>query len=108
MNSEVLEKSDLKIGERYFKVELPCHSYQWIEILGYDETTGEYNYANVAKRYTGKIELYDTHLKSNFDKYFGETRERNQRMFRDEEEAKMYHQMMNGSAYNTLMRNIYK
>lgn len=101
----VQNKSDLKVGERYHKVELPCAFTQWIEITGYNEETGEYNYANVAKRYTGKIELYDTHMKSTFDDFFPPTRKRNQMFFTgdDEEGARNYHECNNTEAFNKMM-----
>lgn len=101
----VENKSDLKIGERYYMVQLPCAFIIWIEVTGFNEDTGEYNFAHVAKRASGKIELYDTFLKSNFDDYFPPSRVRNQLFFTgdDETSAKEYHKNGNSEAFNSMM-----
>ncbi len=101
----VENKSDLKVGERYHQVELPCAFTIWIEITGYDEKTGIYSYAHVAKRHTEKIELYDTFLKSNFDDYFSPTRKRHQVFFTDDDKegAKAYHERLNEFSFNTII-----
>jgi len=102
---ELTEKSQLKVGERYHVVELPCHSYRWIEITAINKggKDGVFGYANVAKRHTGKIELYDTFLESTFDDYFDPTRQRAQTIFTEEGEAKAYHELMNVGAFNMMM-----
>lgn len=101
----VENKSDLKVGERYHKVELPCATIGWIEIIGYNEETGKYNYANVAKRAWGAVELYDTFLKSTFDDYFPPTRKRQQVFFTDDDKegAIDYHENRNAGAFNKMM-----
>ena len=95
MSTELHSKDELKVGEKYFRVELPCHAPQWIQITSKNED-GSFGYANAAKRYTGVIELYDEGMnyKSNFDDYFEPTRKRNQKFFTDEQEAKEYHERM--------------
>lgn len=101
----VESKSDLKVGERYHQVQLPCAFTIWLEITGYDEKTGIYNYAHVAKRASGKIELYDNFLTSNFDDYFAPTSKRGQVFFTgdDKEGAKSYHDGRNSASFNFMM-----
>jgi hypothetical protein len=104
--TEVKTKEDLKVGQKYFRVELPCYAPLWIEITSKNED-GTFGYANVAKRHTGVIELYDTFLKSTFDDYFEPTRKRNQKFFTNEQEANKYHEIMLPSEFTKMTGIVY-